>query len=227
MIGAAEIQNPVLNMKVISTNIGEARTVDWKGMKIQTGIFKFAVDEPVFLGNEDVEKDHVVNRKYHGGVDKACYLYSADHYDHWKTLYPSLEMPWGMFGENLTVEGLHEAEMNIGDMYRIGEALVQVTQPRQPCFKLQFRFGDERIYQQFIDASLPGVYVRVLENGKVKAGDTLQLVEKQDTLSVQKIYELLFADEYDPAVKAAVNDPNLAESCRKDLLKRWGEFVES
>lgn len=212
-------------MKIISTNIGESKTIHWNGKEISTGIFKYSVAEPIVLGIEDVENDNVINRKYHGGIDKACYLYSADHYKYWQNIYPNIEMPWGLFGENLTVEGLHEAEVNIGDIYKIGETVVQVTQPRQPCFKLEFRFHDKEIIRKFIDSGFSGVYVRVLEGGKINAGDTVQLIEKKDSLSIQKVYELLYASEFNPAVKIAVNDPFIAASCKRDLLKRWGDCL--
>lgn len=210
-------------MKIISTNIGEIKTIQWNEKNISTGIFKYSVNEPIFLGIEDVAKDNVVDRKYHGGVDKACYLYSADHYKYWQNLYPEIEMPWGMFGENLTVESLHETEVNIGNIYKIGETVVQATQPRQPCFKLEFRFHDKKIIRKFVDSGFSGVYVRVLEKGKIYTGDKMVLLEKKDSLSVQKVFELLYAREFNPAVKIAVNDPFIAASCKRDLLKRWGD----
>ena len=213
-------------MKIISANIGEARTINWNGEEVTTGIFKYPVNQPIFLGAEDVEKDNVIDRRYHGGVDKACYLYSANHYKYWKTFYPTLEMTWGIFGENLTVEGLHEAEINIGDIFQIGEAVVQVTQPRQPCFKLEFRFNNRNIVRQFIDSGFSGVYVRILKKGKVKAGDLVELIEKKNSLSIRKVFELLYASEFQKeAVWKAVNDPFIAESCRRDLLKRWGDEI--
>lgn len=150
-------------MRIISTNIGEPRILQHHGKEVKTGLFKFPVGDLIFLGNEDVEKDHVVDRRYHGGVDKACYLYSSDHYEYWQKMYPDLEFNWGMFGENLTVEGLHEAEINIGDVFQIGDAIVQATQPRQPCFKLEFRFNDKEIVRKFVDSAFSGVYVRVLK----------------------------------------------------------------
>lgn len=211
-------------MKIVSTNIGESRTVNWRGKEVKTGIFKFPVNEPIFLGKEDVDNDHVIDRRYHGGVDKACYLYSTDHYGYWQKLFPGLEMPWGMFGENLSVEGLHEAQVNIGDIFKIGEATVQATQPRQPCFKLEFRFNDSEIVKKFIESGFSGVYVRVLESGIVKAGDIMELIEKKSSLSIQKVYELIYTDRFhNEAVEAAINNPFIAASCRKDLLKRWGE----
>ena len=210
-------------MKIISTNIGEARTIQWHGKEVKTGIYKFQVEQPIYLGTEDVGNDHVIDRKYHGGADKACYLYSADHYDYWKRLYPNVEMPWGMFGENLTVEGLREAEINIGDIFKIGEATVQVTQPRQPCYKLDIRFNASGLVKQFIDSGFPGVYVRILGNGHVKSGDSMELIERKNSISIQKVFELVYTKEFEKeAVDAAVNDPFIAESCRKDLLKRWG-----
>ncbi|WP_346864051.1 MOSC domain-containing protein [uncultured Draconibacterium sp.] len=210
-------------MKIISTNIAEPKTFVWNGKKVTTGLFKYAVNSPIFLGDEDVDYDHVIDRQHHGGVDKACYLYSADHYKYWQKLYPELELPWGMFGENLTVEGLHEADVNIGDIYKIGETLVQATQPRQPCFKLQFRFNDKEIVRKFVDSGFSGVYVRVLKKGKIKAGDSMTLIEKKEALSIRKVYEMLYASEFDPMVGQAVNDPFIAASCKRDLLKRWGD----
>jgi len=213
-------------MKIISTNIGEPKTIEWNGKMVQTGIYKYPVEKPIFLGLEDVENDHVIDRRYHGGIDKACYLYSADHYPYWKKFYPDLEMPWGMFGENLTVEGLHEAEVNIGDIFKIGEAVVQATQPRQPCYKLGIRFGDQKMVKQFVDSGFAGVYVRVLEKGFVRTNDEMVLVEKKVSLSVMNVFELLYSPTFrKEAVVQAVNDVFIAESCRNDLLKRWGKYL--
>ena len=213
-------------MRIISTNIGKARDIEWNGKIVRTGIFKFPVDEPLFLGNEDVENDEVIDRRYHGGTEKACYLYSADHYSYWKQFYSELEMPYGIFGENLTIEGLHEAQINIGDVFDIGDAVVQATQPRQPCFKLEFRFPDPAIVRRFVDSGFPGVYVRILKNGSVKNGDLVRLTKRQDSISVQKVFQLLYATEFDrEAVEIAVNDPFIAQSCRNDLLKRWGAYL--
>ncbi|MDX8341283.1 MOSC domain-containing protein [Draconibacterium sp. IB214405] len=212
-------------MKIISTNIAEARTINWKGKEVPTGLFKFGVEKGIFLGKEDVKYDNVMDRRYHGGIDKACYLYSSENYKFWQDLYPGLEMPWGMFGENLTVDGLNEKETNIGDTYKIGEAVVQVTQPRQPCFKLQFRFNNNEIVRQFVDSGFSGVYVRVLEPGKVNPGDSMELLEKKQSLSIYEVFTLLYSDEFDQNVQKAIDDPFIAESCKRDLIKRWSEFL--
>lgn len=215
-------------MIVISTNIGEPKTILWNGKEEQTGIYKYQVNHPIFLGNEDVENDHVMDRKHHGGSDKACYLYSADHYSYWKKFYPELEMPWGMFGENLTVDGLHEHEISISDIFEIGEAVVQATQPRQPCYKLGIRFNEPKVVKQFVESGFSGVYVRVLKNGTVKSGDKMILKEKSDSVSIQKVFELLYTDNFqEEPLRQALNNPFLAESCRKDLLKKWKDRLDN
>jgi len=130
-------------MKIISTNISNPKMVIWKNREVVTGIYKEPVDHAITLEKTDVKGDHVIDRRYHGGEDKACYLYSADHYPFWKERYPSLNWQYGMFGENLTVKGLEEEKINIGDTYKVGTAIVQVAQPRQPCFKLGIKFEDQ------------------------------------------------------------------------------------
>ncbi len=211
-------------MKIISTNIAQARKILWNGNTIETGIFKYPVTPPILLGKEDVDNDHVIDRRYHGGVDKACYLYSADHYPFWQAKYPHLEWDYGMFGENLTIEGMDESEMLVGDVYRIGGAVVQVAQPRQPCFKLGIRFGDQRMLKEFIDASMPGIYLRVLEEGKVSIGDELVLEDRTEgAISIADLYRLLYNKNADPkALELAIATPHLAVSARNSLEKRLG-----
>lgn len=183
-------------MQVISTNIGSPTTFEWNGKKEQTGIFKYPTTDSLFLTKNDVSKDTVIDRVHHAGINKACYLFSADQYTFWKGLYPNLEWDWGMFGENLTVEGLDESKMRVGDIYKIGGALVQVSQPREPCYKLGVRFGTQEVLRQFIDRNHSGTYVRILEEGKVQKGDALKLQQQsENTLTVQQFYELMFAKE--------------------------------
>jgi len=208
-------------MKIVSTNIAEPTTIEWRGQEVQTGIYKYPVEAAIFLGAEDVENDHVLDRRYHGGVDKACYLYSADHYSFWKNKYPAQLWQWGMFGENLTVSGLNESEIRIGDRFIIGDAEVQVSQPRQPCFKLGVRFGDQKVVDDFWQLPYPGIYVRVLQPGNVRVGDEFVLINRNaDSLSVSEVFSIfrLQRDNADLMIKA-INDPFLAESCRKDIRK--------
>ncbi|SDE07790.1 MOSC domain-containing protein YiiM [Pricia antarctica] len=187
------------DMRIISTNIGNPTIILWNGKEEKTGIFKYPVSKPLFLGNTDVDKDTVIDRKHHAGFNKACFLFSADEYPYWKKEYPNLEWDWGMFGENLTVEGLDEAILRIGDIFKIGSATVQVSQPREPCYKLGVRFKDQKILKKYIEHGHPGTYVRVLEEGIVNIGDHLKVLEQsKNALTVNQFFRLLYAKKKSP-----------------------------
>lgn len=175
-------------MKVVSTNIGVRKNIDWKGTSIETGIFKHPVAS-VFLEKEDVKGDSVIDRRYHGGVNKAVYAYSVDHYPLWKNLYPDLDWGFGMFGENLTVEGLEETNIHIGNSYKVGNAIIEVTEPREPCVKLGVRFNNTKIIKQFWNETKSGVYFKVLQPGEIKAGDVFQLLKsKKENKTIAEEY---------------------------------------
>lgn len=183
-------------MKVISTNIGSSTTFEWNGKKEQTGIFKYPTEEALFLRKNDVKNDTIINRINHGGTHKACYLFSSDHYPYWKEKYPKLSWDWGMFGENLTIEGLDESNIRVGNIYKLGTALVQISQPREPCYKLGIRFGTQEILKEFITHEHPGTYVKILKEGLVKTGDELILNEEsKNTLTSQQFYQLMFVKD--------------------------------
>lgn len=208
-------------MKVISTNISEPRTVLWRGKEIQTGIFKKPIDQPIYLGKEDVANDTVIDRVHHGGEFKACYLFGSDYYGYWKERYPSLDWGWGMFGENLTVEGLNENELYIGNVYKIGSAVVQVTEPRQPCHKLGIKFGDHKIIKEFIDYGHSGTYVRILTEGAVSTGDKLQLLEEnKNPITVQEYNLVVNRKTKDTAlIKKAIENDSIRFAKRERLKK--------
>lgn len=182
-------------MKVLSTNIAQPTTFIWEGKKVTTGIYKKPTDVPIYLQKEDVRGDEISDRRVHGGEFKACYLFSAYQYPFWRNLYPNLDWTYGMLGENLTIENLDEKTLFVGDIYKIGKATVQITIPREPCFKFAHKFGSNAVIQQFINNGYSGTYVRVLEKGEIKTGDALQLVEKaKDSISIFNFFELLFAE---------------------------------
>ncbi|MBD3638327.1 MAG: MOSC domain-containing protein [Crocinitomicaceae bacterium] len=210
-------------MKVVSTNISDVRTVNWRGKRVQTGIFKEPVNGPIFLGDTDVKDDHVVDRKYHGGKDKACYIYSADCYSFWKNKYPQLEFSYGMFGENITVEGLNDALLHIGDIYQLGESRIQIAQPRQPCFKLGIKFGTQKVLKEFIQAPYPGAYVRVLDSGSVKTGDTLKLISKHPSeINLLEVYRLIYHSDQSDVNKITklIQEEVLPNEMKEGLKKR-------
>jgi len=208
-------------MKVIATNIGKPTSFEWNGKKERTGIFKYPVAKPLYLGKTDVGDDTVIDREHHAGVNKACFLFAADQYPYWKHLYPNLKWDWGMFGENLTVLGMDESIMRIGDIYKIGTALVQVSQPREPCYKLGIRFNDQNIVAQYVDHGYSGTYVRLLEEGHVSTNDEFKLVEQsKNPLTVKQCFEVILARKKNPElVKLAIENLSLPEYKRKRLKK--------
>ncbi|EDP69473.1 MOSC domain protein [Flavobacteriales bacterium ALC-1] len=206
-------------MKVISTNIAQPTTFIWQGKEVTTGIYKKPTDVSIFLGKEEVLGDEVSDRRVHGGEYKACYLFSANHYPYWRNMYPNLHWTYGMLGENLTVEDLDEKQLYIGDIYRLGKAIVQITIPREPCFKFAHKFGSEDVLQQFIDHGYSGTYVRVIEKGEVKVGDTFEIILKaKHTISIFQLFELLFAEHKDRThLKLLLNSEYIPERLKKRL----------
>ncbi|MCG2461201.1 MOSC domain-containing protein [Flavobacteriaceae bacterium F89] len=208
-------------MKIISTNIGNATTILWRGKEEKSGIFKYPITGPIYLGTTDVVKDTVTDRKHHAGINKACFLFSADQYPFWKNQYPDLPWDWGMFGENLTVEGLNESEIRVGDVYRVGTAVIQISQPREPCYKLGIRFKNQAIVKQYIDHGYSGTYVRVLEKGSATKGDDMVLVKQSDNpLTVKQLFDLINARKKDPGIlKLALENESVPQYKRERLKK--------
>lgn len=212
-------------MQIKSTNLGSLTKISWNGREGETGLYKFPVNTPIFLGIAGVQNDCVANLSAHGGRDKACYLFSAEDYHYWKGLYPDLDWQWGMFGENLTISGIDVSILKIGDKLHIGETVVQVSQPRQPCWKLEHRFNSSEISKQFIACKKTGAYVRVLQEGYVKAGDSITVtVTNNDAPDLQEVFDLLYhADKNSPIYKKTIQNTDLAERCRQEILNKAGQ----
>lgn len=209
-------------MQILSTNIAKPTTILWRGKQVQTGIYKTPTNQPIYLGKHDVKGDIVSDRKVHGGEFKACYIFSSNHYPYWQNLYPNLNWEYGMLGENLTVSGLDETQVYIGDIYKVGESLVQVTQPREPCFKFGVKFGTQKVLKQFIEHGYPGTYLRVLEEGNVSKGNEFILVKKaENSLTIHQFFNLLFAKTKDQELlKLAIQNEALPQR-KRDKLKAF------
>lgn len=163
-------------MTIISTNLAEIKYISWRGKLVATGIYKNQVYEPIMLDQDDVVKDCVVDRKYHGGAFKACYVFGANHYPFFESLYPQLSWQWGMMGENLTVDVMEEKELLIGSQYQVGDAVVKISEPRQPCYKLGVKFNNQNVLKVFNEYAHPGTYLSILKPGLVQAGDSFTLI---------------------------------------------------
>ncbi|MGH9969467.1 MAG: MOSC domain-containing protein [Pyrinomonadaceae bacterium] len=165
-------------MKLLSVNVGLPRLVMHKDNPVSTGIFKEPVSRRLKLGTLNLDGDRQADLSVHGGPSKAVYVYPSEHYVFWRQELPDMELPWGMFGENFTTSGLAEGELNIGDKFSVGSALVMITEPRMPCFKLGIRFGRSDIIKRFLVSGRTGFYFAVLREGEIGAGDPIELVER-------------------------------------------------
>ena len=177
--------------KVVSINVGLPRTVEWRGQSVRTGIYKDPVLGRVVIRTLNIEGDRQADLRVHGGEHKAIYGYPSEHYPFWRNEFPDLQMPYGMFGENLTTEGLLEQDVFIGNRYRFGTAELTVTQPRMPCYKLALKFKRDDILKRFLESRRTGFYFAVMKEGEAEAGTGLQLISKDpEEVSVRDITEL-------------------------------------
>ncbi|BAY74840.1 MOSC domain-containing protein [Nostoc linckia NIES-25] len=203
-------------MKLISVNVGLPREVTWKGKAVRTGIFKEPVNSRVMVRELNLDGDRQADLTVHGGVDKAVYVYPFEHYDYWRDELPDTELTLGIFGENFTVTGFKEEEINIGDRFKIGSAELMVTQPRLPCYKLAIRFGRSDMVKRFLASRRTGFYFRVLQEGEVGVGDTLELVSRDtNNITVADITQLYVREQNNPELlHRAVQLKALPESWR-------------
>jgi MOSC domain-containing protein YiiM/ferredoxin len=164
-------------LQLLSVNTGRQRDIAYRGATFRTGIFKTAVAGRVMLHKEQVEGDEQADRRVHGGPDMAAYAYPYAHYAFWQEQLGRPSLPYGQFGENLTIDGLTEEGVHIGDVLRIGSALLQVSEPRIPCFKLVARMEAGADFSaRFHKSRKLGFYLRVLETGEIGAGDAVERV---------------------------------------------------
>ena len=209
-------------MKIISVNVGLPRLVLRNDEPVSTGIFKEPVAGRVMMRTLNLDGDRQADLSVHGGPEKAVYVYPSEHYEFWKQELPGMELPWGVFGENLTTTGLFETEVNIGDKFRVGTAEVMVTQPRMPCYKLGIRFGRADIIKRFLISERSGFYLSVLKEGEVGAGDEFELLEKNASgirvVDVTRLYSSE-KDNHD-LMRQAIATEALPESWRQYFLKR-------
>jgi len=212
-------------MRILSVNVGLPRDVEWRGKTVRTSIFKAPVPNRVRVAKLNLAGDEQSDLSVHGGVDKAIYAYPSEHYDFWRNEFPELDFPWGAFGENLTVEGLLEEKVYVGDRLRAGSAEFVVTQPRMPCFKLGIRFNRRDMVKRFLRSGRTGFYFAVLREGDVAAGDTIERVAADtQRISIADIVALYTADAANQDLLRRASDlPALPESWRAYFRERLWE----
>src|SRR5213595_3782239 len=196
-------------MRLVSVNVGLPREMEWRGRTIRTSIFKTPTDRRVRVTTVNLEGDRQSDLSVHGGVDKAVYAYPSEHYAYWRGELPGMDLPWGIFGENFTTEGLLEGSVRIGERLRVGSAEFVITQPRMPCFKLGIRFDRPDIIKRFLQSGRTGFYFAVLHEGEVAAGDSIELLERT---------------EHNIPVADVVN-PYRGDAANQKLLRRVSELT--
>jgi MOSC domain-containing protein YiiM len=209
-------------MKIISVNVGLPREVVWKGMTVQTGIFKDSVDKPVTISKLNLAGDQQADLTVHGGAEKAVYAYPAGHYEYWRKNLPEVPFSWGKFGENLTTEGLTEDMLCIGDRLRVGSAVLMVTQPRMPCYKLALRFDRDDMIKRFLTSQRSGFYLAVVEEGEVHAGSEVEILSRDPhRVTVGDIVRLYRGQARDPELlHRAMNVRALPQNWKAELPLR-------
>jgi len=212
-------------LRLLSLNVGLPRQVRFQGELVTTGIFKKPVQGSVRLRKLNLEGDKQADLKVHGGVDKAVYAYAGEHYDYWRQELPDMSLPWGMFGENFTTEGMFEESVNIGDQFKVGTANLIATQPRMPCYKLGVKFGSMDMIKRFLASGLTGVYFKVMKEGELEQGDEIKLIKKdENSVTIKDIVRIYTIDKDDiQTIERAIKIKDLPNGWRYHFIKQLGQ----
>lgn len=208
-------------MRIASVNVGMPAPLRRGDESVPSGIVKTPVAGRVHVGRTNLDGDGQADLRVHGGPDKAVYAYPAEHYGTWAAELGRDDMVPGLFGENLTLEGADEGDVLIGDRFRAGTALLEVSQPRIPCFKLGIRVGDPHFLRPFLQSGRTGFYLRVVEEGDLAAGDPVERVSRgEGGLSVLDAVRLFAGGEDPGALSRAAATPALEDGWKLMLLGR-------
>ena len=216
-------------MKLLSVNVSLPKEIQVKGKTVRTGIFKEPVDGRVKVRTLNLEGDGQADLVGHGGLFRAVYVYSFDNYAYWERELRRDDFGLGQFGENLTVEGMSDEDVHAGDIFRIGTALFQVTQPRVPCYKLAIKMDAEGFYSRILASGRLGFYFRVLEEGQVAAGDAIEKVEVDPVgLTINQLNKLMYFDKDDfDGAREALRVEALSPGWRVTFEKRLSKSEAS
>ncbi|AWF83471.1 MOSC domain-containing protein [Microbulbifer sp. A4B17] len=184
-------------MKLVSINVSKKQIAEYKGKPVSTGIFKKPLQGKVYVGKRNINGDEQADLKHHGGIDMAVYAFSYDHYPYWEKLLGRNDLKYGIFGENLTVKGLVEEKTFIGDQFRIGSSILEVSQPRIPCFKLAMALDDDSAPKLFTSSFNTGVYFRVIEEGHITKDDLFKkIMQPPNSVSVRSLFRAMYDKAY-------------------------------
>ena len=216
-------------MKILSINVSEPQKVVFNGKELITSIYKKPVSNKVAVSSQGIEGDRQADLTVHGGYDKAVYAYSYCHYRTWSEKLNSNFTEYGLVGENLTIDDFNEEDINIGDQFKINECLLQVSQPRIPCYKIGIKLNSRDFPRMFSQSGLLGSYLRVIHDGEITPGDEIQKVHAEDnSMSIKDISNLLFVDVKNiELMKKALDIKPLTEEIKekfRERLMKLGDF---
>jgi MOSC domain-containing protein YiiM len=211
-------------LKLVSINVSLPVDVEYNNKIVSTGIFKKPINNNVLVSPQGLANDQQVDLKNHGGEHKAVYAFSAQHYDYWKETLNKPDLSFGQFGENLTITHLDESALCIGDQLQIGDCILEITQPRVPCFKLGIALGLNEMPKLFVQRGATGIYFRVLQSGAIKVSDNVEVIHQHpEKLTVQTLFKAYFDKRFSnpQAVMAlAANIPQLSAEWHEKILSR-------
>jgi ferredoxin-NADP reductase/MOSC domain-containing protein YiiM/predicted pyridoxine 5'-phosphate oxidase superfamily flavin-nucleotide-binding protein len=209
-------------MRLLSVNLSMPKEIAHENKHVMTGIFKIPIDGRVMLRRLNLDGDGQADLWGHGGTFRAVYVYSRENYDYWRRELGRDDVGYGKFGENFTVEGMLEDDICVGDVFRIGGALVEVSQPRIPCYKLAIRMGTDDFQKRFLESGRVGFYLRVLEEGEVGAGDIIELVGRDPNgMTIRVVSDLLFYNTEDlEGTRKALSIPALSHGWKASFEER-------
>lgn len=216
-------------MKILSINVSEPQKVTFNGKELITSIYKKPVSNKVTVSSQGIEGDRQADLTVHGGYDKAVYAYSYTHYQTWSEKLNSDLKEYGLVGENLTIDDFDEEKINIGDQFKINECLLQVSQPRIPCYKIGIKLNSREFPKMFSQSGLLGSYLRVIHDGEISPGDTIHKVHSEEnSMSIKDIAHLLFVDVKNiELMKQALDIKPLTEEIKekfRERLMKLGDF---
>ncbi len=208
-------------MRILSVNVGKPRAVETPRGVVLTSIFKVPVAGRKAVRGFNIEGDQQADLTVHGGVSKAVYAYPWEHYDFWKSELGE-ELTPGNFGENLTTEGLLEEEVNIGDKFQVGSAVLRVTQPRMPCAKLALRFDRSDMVKRFWKSGFSGIYFAIDKEGDLEAGDAIERISSsRDAVSIADVLRLFKGESQDEELFERAMATPLSGSWKEEIQERY------
>lgn len=211
-------------MRVLSVNVGQPREIHSGNGPVLSSILKTPVEGRIAARGYNLEGDRQADLTVHGGPWKAVYLYPSEHYPYWAQALPDMELPFGVFGENLTTEGITEESAHIGDQFLIGSTILQVTQPRMPCFKLALRFRWADMVRRFWLSGRSGIYFSIVREGNLGRGDSIeQILSGSEQVSVADVVRLFKRETLDYDLFLRTLRTPLHGSWKEEIRARWAE----